>query len=94
MKVHGSDSAVPPSLVLGIAARKDNMFRAAPLAPGSKLALGSPEAGTAAVSSGSKMNKRFAYAVFERSGRCKLRAAKFKARQVDHHRDRFKVSAV
>ena len=89
MKVHGSDSAVPPSVVLGIAARKDNIFRAAPPAPGSKLALGSPEAGTAAVSSGSRTNRRYAYAVFERSGRRKLRSAKFKARQLDDLCDRF-----
>jgi hypothetical protein len=41
-----------------------------------------------------QMNKGFAYAIFERSGLCKLRAAKFKARQVDYLCDRFNVTAV
>ncbi len=41
-----------------------------------------------------QMNKGFAYAVFERSGLRKLRAAKLKARQVDELCDRFNVTAV
>ena len=41
-----------------------------------------------------QMNKGFAYAIFERSGLCKLRAEKLKARQVDDLCDRFNVTAV
>ena len=36
----------------------------------------------------------FAYAIFERSGLCKLRAQKLKARQVDYLCDQFNVTAV
>ena len=36
------------------------------------------------------MNKGFAYAIFERSGLCKLRAERLKARQVDDPCDRLR----
>ena len=41
-----------------------------------------------------QMNKRFAYAIFERTGLCKLKVDKLKARQVDDLCDRFNVTAV
>ena len=41
-----------------------------------------------------QLNKRFAYAIFERCGLHKLRAEKLKARQVDELCNRFNVTAV
>ena len=41
-----------------------------------------------------QMNKGFAFAIFERSGLHKLRAERFKPRQVDDLCDRFNVTAV
>lgn len=41
-----------------------------------------------------QMNKGFAYAIFKRSGLCKLKAAKLEARQLDDLCDRFNVTAV